>query len=212
MILQSATVTRIERVKATAIPPAVAEVRMSDGETFPVFDCVTREAVQTAMESQSLVLLHLDESQLPPYHNYVRTITTINPDASSLPCPWCGSTMAREYGAVPRFACLNCTHRIYLERLPAAPCEALPTIARARLDVTTDGLFALDHMHHTATLMDTCASTAERHHPNCGVAAALSPFADRTMPDSWLVGSAYQRWLGENVTLTLADGRVFQVV
>ena len=208
-MLQSATVTRIESVKPTAIPPAVAEVRTTDGETFPIFDWLTLEAARDAHKSQSLILLHLDERER---HTYIRTITTVDPDASMRLCPWCGGGMWREQGAaVPFFGCVGCHRMIYLARVPAV-AKGKPTIARARLDTTTDGVFSLDWMHHTATLMDTCRSTASWHHPNKGVHAELSPVAERSVADdSWRIGHDYKRWMGDNVTLTLADA-TFEVV
>jgi hypothetical protein len=210
MILQSATVTRIESVKVTAIPPAVADIRTSDGETFPIFDWLTLEAARDAHKSQALILLHIDEQER---HAYIRTITVVDPNVETMSCPWCDELMARSESAEPRsFNCLRCHRRIFLDRVSAVLPNA-PMIARARLDVTTDGLFSLDNLHYTATLMDTCVSSAAYERPNNGVRSDLLPAMERAIADdSWRIGCAYQRWMGDNVTLRLSDGRIFDVV
>jgi len=201
-MLRSSTVTQIERVKATDMTPAIAELWTTGGEHFPIFDTETHVAAYRAWQDKAYVLLEMWQSART---SYVRNIHVIDVTADSIQCPDCTSTykwnqrdvpgreqshrphveppppMVRlsanvtDGSTTPFFRCFRCERHIYLQPLKAVPIN-LPTVARARLNRVVDGLFALDHLHHQATLMDSIPSDTASMPPYQGVHAELEPF------------------------------------
>jgi len=197
-MLRSSTVTQIERVKATDMTPAVAELWTTGGEHFPIFDTETHLAAYQAMVDKAHVLLQMEHSERT---TYVRALHVIDVTAQNIPCPDCTATY--EYNKThdptpnawyrpqidppppmirgrlvcdtPFFFCYRCSRHIYLEPPKAVEVE-LPTIARARLNRIVDGLFALDHIRHEATLMDSIPTEVPQMPPYQGVHAELEPF------------------------------------
>jgi hypothetical protein len=88
---------------------------------------------------------------------------------------------------------------------PIATPSQLPAVARARVNRLTDGLFALDHDRHEATLMDTIPREVARMPPFQGIHSELQPFQEMYLRDGdWPIG--YRRsTLTRCTTITLPE-------
>lgn len=188
-MLRSSTVTRIDRVQPTEMGPAIAELWTTTGEHFPIFDAATFQDAVRALQDQAHVLLSMAYSART---TYVRNVYPIDITAETIPCPDCTlayaaltqpttvpapEPMRREYlsDGVAYFACWRCSRRIYLSPVKAVPVE-IPTVARARLNRMVDGLFALDHQNHEATLMQSFPADTAKMPPYQGIHAELEPW------------------------------------
>lgn len=174
--MTSSTVTRIVLVRELRLQPAIAELVTSEALTFPIFDAqVLKDAIiERGCGSSVLLMLHPSSQSRT---EYVRGIRPIDLTATSRSCLWCAYQMERQAasdsnGGVDQFVCWNCAHRIYLAPVRRVECT-LPTIARARISLETDGMYALDHLHHEATLMDECPADSPHAQPWRGIHAEL---------------------------------------
>lgn len=226
-LLKSSTVTQIVRVKDSEMLPAVGELTTADEEQFPIFDADVLVLAKTAACSHASVLLRLNRGAGTP-RGYVRGLFAIDITAQTLPCPDCTTweawntargfetpstysrIMSREpasatNGGVDQFVCPSCSRRIYLAPVKATEVQ-LPPVARARVNRITDGIFALDHLQHTATLTDTCDDTVPNLPPWDGIHAELEPFSETFVLDGLdMVPYRRKRQPGEQLKTVTAE-------
>ncbi len=180
-ITQHSTVCTVEQVRDSAQSPAIGEVRLSTGEVFPIFDAAIMVDAQLHADHRTAVLPILAESGKSSTV-YLRGLRQIDVLADRMLCLQCGGEMQRwpaspNNGGVDQFACPSCARRIYLGPVRAFRPEH-PMQARARIDIETDGVFALDHAKRHAVLMETFDALMPDTKPFNGIRAELEPFAE----------------------------------